>query len=179
MKKSNQTPYDKMDINAQVRFPKYDNHHSQMKHFVKTDLYLEGRSGKRNPFCSTGQNGYIALTSAIIISVLIMAISLALSSNSFFSRSNVLDTEFKKISKGLAEACVETALLKLKQNNSYSGNENISIAGKQCSILAIESVANQKIIKTTAAVQNFITNLKAVVVLPDIFIVSWEEVANF
>lgn len=129
------------------------------------------------------EKGYIALTSVIIISAMIMIIAATMSSYSFFSRSNILDAELKKISNALAEACVETALLKLAQNNSYAGNENISIGGKQCLILAIEAggQANQKIIKTTASSSNYYANLKitATIIASGILINSWEEVASF
>ncbi|MBI4993589.1 hypothetical protein HZC33_01340 [Candidatus Wolfebacteria bacterium] len=125
------------------------------------------------------QKGYIALTSAVIISALIMIIALTLSSGSFSGRFDILGVEFKKISRALAEACAETALLKLAQNSSYSGDENIQIGDKQCSILAIESAGGQKIIKTKANFQNFITNLKIAVSISNLAVVYWEEVANF
>lgn len=108
-----------------------------------------------------------------------MVISISLSSYAFFNRFNILDAELKKMSKSLAEACVETALLKLAQNKTYGGNENITVGDKQCSILAIESASGQKIVKTTATVKNFTTNLKITANEADISIVSWQEVANF
>lgn len=130
------------------------------------------------------KNGYIALTSVMIISIVIMIIAITLSSYSFFSRSNVLDAEFKKIGGALAEACAEKALLKIAQNNSYAGNENIIInSGKQCSILTVENgaQAGQKIIKTTASFQNFSTNFKITVNVGSfgVSVISFEEVANF
>ena len=44
----------------------------------------------------------------------------------------------------MAEACVDTALLKLAQNQSYNGNENISVGNDQCSVLSIETASGQK-----------------------------------
>ncbi|MBI5306373.1 hypothetical protein HZB04_02215 [Candidatus Wolfebacteria bacterium] len=125
------------------------------------------------------QRGYIALTSAIIISGLIMLISLALSFSSVSNRFDILGAEFKKNSRALSEACAETALLKLAQNSAYAGNKNIQIASSSCSILAIESSGGQKIIKTKTNLQNFITNLKITTTAPDVAVVFWEEVANF
>lgn len=125
------------------------------------------------------QKGYIALTSAIIISTLVMAVSLALSFSSVFNRFDILGAEFKKNSRAFAEACVETALLKLAQNSAYAGNENIQIASSSCSILAVESSGGQKIIKTKTNFNSYITNLKITVTFPDIAIIFWEELANF
>ena len=128
---------------------------------------------------SRKSEGYIALTSALVITVLITAIAFTLSLSSFFARANILNTDFKEISHALAEACIETALLKLAQDSAYAGNEIIVVGNNQCSILALESLSNQKIIKANAVFQNTTTNLKITVFSSDLSVVSWEELANF
>ena len=125
------------------------------------------------------KEGYIAITSAIIISFLLMTIVFTLSSASFFSRSNTLDANQKETSLGLAEACADTALLKLAQNSSYAGNENINIGGNSCSILALESPSGQKIIKTWADYKGYRTNIKITMNHPAMTMISWEELPNF
>ena len=57
--------------------------------------------------------GFVALMSAIIISVILLLIITNLSLTAFYSRSDVLDSELKDRSSALAEACVDTAILKL------------------------------------------------------------------
>lgn len=131
-------------------------------------------------YLTTGQveaneAGYIALTSAIIISVFLMVIALTISSSSFSNRFSILDSEIKEKSSALAEGCVQVALLRLAQNSAYAGNEDVSIDGKTCSILPIETGIGQKIIKTRAAVQGFNTNFKVVVNSSDLSIISWDE----
>ena len=125
------------------------------------------------------KKGYIALISSIIISMLMLMISLTLSFTGFFSRINILNAEFKEISLRLAEACVDMALLKLSENQSYQGNENIAINDKQCSILIIEAAGNEKVIKTKANFQKAVTNLKIKVNNADLSVISWEELAKF
>ena len=125
------------------------------------------------------KKGYIALISSIIISMLMLMISLTLSFTGFFSRINILNAEFKEISLRLAEACVDVALLKLSENQSYQGNENIAINDKQCSILIIEAAGNEKVIKTKANFQKAVTNLKIKVNNADLSVISWEELAKF
>ena len=125
-------------------------------------------------------SGYIALISSIIISILVLGIALAISSAGYFSRFDILKNEFKERSSALAEACVDTALLKLAQNQSYNGNENISVGNDQCSILATENAPGQKkIIKTKATFQNAVTNLKVTVNNADLSVIYWEELAKF
>ena len=123
--------------------------------------------------------GYIALTSALVITVLITAIAFTLSLSSFFTRANILNTNFKEVSHALAEACIETALLKLAQDSAYAGNEAIMVGSNQCSILTLESISNQKIIKASAVFQNTTTNLKITVFSSDLSVISWEELASF
>lgn len=123
-------------------------------------------------------NGYIAIISAIVISILIMGFVFAVSFSGFFNRFNILDSSLKETANGLAEACVETALLKLAENSSYGGNENIAISNEQCSILPLENAGNQKIIKTKAIVQKAVANFKIIVNANDLSIISWEELAD-
>jgi len=138
--------------------------------------YFNQLLNKNSQFAS---GGYIAIVSTLIISILLMTVVFATSYSGFVGRFNVLNTEFKERSSALAEACVDTALLKLSQNSSYSGNENISVGSDSCSILAIESPTGQKIIKTKAIFQNSVTNLKVVATSSDLSIVSWEELPKF
>ena len=123
-------------------------------------------------------NGYIAITSAIVISILIMSFVFAVSFSGFFNRFNILDSSLKETTNSLAEACVETALLKLAENSAYSGNENINIDGEQCVILPIETGGGQKIIKAKAVIKEIVTNLKVAVNSSDFSIISWEELAT-
>ena len=122
--------------------------------------------------------GYIAITSAVIISVLIMGVVFAVSFSGFFNRFNILDSSLKETANSLAEACAETALVKLAENSNYGGNENIAIGDEQCAISALETNGNQKIIKTKAIVQNAVANFKITVDAATLSIVSWEELAS-
>lgn len=124
---------------------------------------------------SRALRGYIALTSAIIISMLIMTIIFSISLAGYFSRSNVLISEYKDASLALAEGCAEKALLKYAEDNSYVGNEIITINPGQCMILPIEISGNNKIVKTKAVVQSATSNIKVIFNGADGTIVSWEE----
>lgn len=122
------------------------------------------------------QKGYIALVSAVIISLLLMAITFALNFSSYFSRFNITDSSTKEMSQSLAESCLDKALLSLAQNSSYAGNENVVVNGTEtCSILPLTASSSQKIIQTSATFQKTATNMKAVVNLPAFTIASWEE----
>lgn len=124
------------------------------------------------------KGGYIAITSAVIISILILVITLALSFLTFSSRFNISDSERKERNKALAEACVELAVLRLAQSAAYAGNEDILVGNEKCSILPIETNGEQKTIKTKAAVSGLAANLKVVINVSDFSVVSWEELPS-
>ncbi|OGI60837.1 hypothetical protein A2814_03435 [Candidatus Nomurabacteria bacterium RIFCSPHIGHO2_01_FULL_38_19] len=120
--------------------------------------------------------GFIALMSAIIISVILLLIAVNLSFTGFYSRSNILDSEFKARSSALAEACVDTVLLNLANNPSYTGEESITVSGTDtCEIGTIVPTADPIIVEVTADFQNAITNLHIEVNQSNLSVESWEE----
>ncbi len=129
-------------------------------------------------FWCGGKPGYVALISAVIISVILMAIVFTLSFTGYFGRFNVLESEFKERGAGLAEACADRALLKLANNPSYTGNETLSIEGNLCTIQPIQSSPPNKIIKTQAVFHDSYTNLRVTVDAATLVIASWEELPS-
>ncbi len=80
-----------------------------------------------NRFPCSPQKGFIALISAIIISTILLALATTLGATTFFSRFDVLNSEYKRISLGLAEACVNQTLAKIGNDYDYAGNETVSL----------------------------------------------------
>jgi len=125
------------------------------------------------------RQAYIAITSAIIVALVLIIVVVTLSLSSFFSSRNILDTQIKESGQALAESCGEVALLKLAQNSNYGGNETITIGNNQCTILPIETLSGQKIIKTTSFLNQIKTNIRITAGSSDLSIISWEEIGNF
>lgn len=129
------------------------------------------------------QDGFVALTSVVIIAVILMAVTLSLSFTGFYSRFNILTTDYKERSFSLAEACAETALLKLALDTDYAGSETIAVEGHTCEILPISESAGEITIKTKAyfpasGAERTVTNLVIVAGSANLNIISWEEVPN-
>ena len=104
------------------------------------------------------QSGYIALTSAIIISALLLGITVSLSLDGFFARTNIVDATSKEQSSALAEACIQVAILDIAQNTiPTSFPAVIPVGNSQCSIISINGDA----IQSQAQVNKAFTNLKA------------------
>ncbi|MBP6883689.1 MAG: hypothetical protein KBC06_00425 [Candidatus Pacebacteria bacterium] len=124
-------------------------------------------------------NGFIALISAIIISVVLLLVITNLSLTGFYNRFNILDSELKERSSALAESCVDIVLLILAQNPAYTGNQTITVIdGDTCTIKSITPSSNPIIIDTKAVFKKATTNLNVKVTKSTLFIESWEEVAN-
>lgn len=99
--------------------------------------------------------GYIALISAIIISILLITITLGLSFNGFFSRFNVLDSEFKTRGINLAEGCAEIAISKAIVGSDMNSSTS------DCSIVRSNFTTTGAIIETQSIINNKIyTNLR-------------------
>lgn len=122
------------------------------------------------------QKGYIAITSAILISIVLMAIILTVSSIGFRGRANIFDSYSYAKSKYASEACLETALLKLVENPDYTGNETINIYSNQCNILDVVEVSpTERLIQAESIVLTSKTNLSVTVDINDFSIISWQE----
>ena len=85
-------------------------------------------------FQQKNESGYIALMSVIIISLILLAFTAVLSMSGYFSRFNALAGEYKRVSLGLAESCVNVALLKIAQNPNYTGDETVPVGTNNCNI---------------------------------------------
>lgn len=121
--------------------------------------------------------GFIALISAVIISVILLLIVTNLSLTGFYSRSNILDSELKERSSALAEACADTVILKLTNDPDYNPvNESVNVGADNCIIQSIVSGIGQKTIHIQANYKDYFTNLKIVINSADMSVVSWEEI---
>ncbi|MDP3741158.1 MAG: hypothetical protein Q8R08_02405 [bacterium] len=140
---------------------------------------------------TTNQTGYIALISAIIISALLLIITFYVNFSIFFARFNILDSEYKKISVGLAEACADTAILEIAKETPVADNTCVNVGDscgpppgpKTCKICQIRPLAGpgEFEIMTRAGYQDSVTNFVIDVTRSstNVTVDSWEEVASY
>lgn len=122
--------------------------------------------------------GFIAITSAVIISALLLIVVFVASASSFASRFNTLDAHEKAAGLFLAEACAEHALLKLAQSPSYAGNETVPVAGGAvCVIAAVSGAGAEKIVRVSATSGRANTYVKITAGTGPLQLISWEETA--
>src|SRR5260221_11521416 len=83
------------------------------------------------------ESGFIALISAIIISLILITITVILNLAGYFGRFNILDAEYKETSIGLAEASVDTAILEISKGNTVAANTAVPIGSYQCPLISV------------------------------------------
>lgn len=126
------------------------------------------------------QAGYIALLSTLFLVAIggVVAGSLILLGLGFSKSSFALEQSNQ--AKALANACAEEALLKLKQDLSYTGNETITLSSGTCQIQDVKGAGPNRIIKTTGTVGTIIRKVEVKVkISPSFTLSSWLEVADF
>lgn len=122
--------------------------------------------------------GFIFLVTILIFFAILLSIGLAISLLSVWR----MKMGFQKFQSSkayyLANLCGEEALMSLKEDVDYPGNETMTEEGGNCQILPIEG---NWVIKVIGNFQNQTKKMRIVVsqVDPEMVIDSWQEVAEF
>ena len=124
------------------------------------------------------QQGVIAVISMLIVLSLGLLISLSLSSRGIDELDMALLYYYQTDSFYSANLCLEYALMALKDNLNYLGNETIALGGKECCILPIEG---SWIVRVSATSSQGVKKIEAILsqINPVIIIDSIEEVVSF
>ena len=123
--------------------------------------------------------GYIAISTSVILSILIMVVAAALGAYSFTSRFGYVDFDNKHGSYSLARSCLDHALLRFAENPLYAGNETVDVSSYQCLIATFEVSGPNTIIKARAQISGATTNLRLTVNTANLSTISLEELTSF
>src|SRR3989344_2650817 len=99
-----------------------------MVNLQPTTFNLRPNAGFTQHYFSRQKNsaGFIALTATIIVAAVLLVLTVSIASSGFQGRFAVFDGEVKEASRALAEACVETAILKhAKDGAVYTGSGDV------------------------------------------------------
>jgi hypothetical protein len=129
---------------------------------------------------SAKPKGFIALMSAIVISAILIVATVTGSLTGFYTRFNVLDSEFKNRSTALAEACADVLLYKLGNDSGYNGPDmNYAVGSDTCNIFAATNPgATPRVFKLQGIYQHSYTNLQLTVDVDTLTVTAWQETAN-
>lgn len=120
------------------------------------------------------KSGFASLMATVIICAVLLLMVTTMSFNGFYGRFNILDSELKEKSFALAEACVDTAILKISNKPNYNpSNEVVAVGPDNCTIVSITNSGTN--IKTKAHFNNAYTSLRAVINSTTFSLESFEE----
>lgn len=138
------------------------------------------------------QRGFVALMSIIIMTAVVIALIFTVGVSVFFSRFSVLDGEYKRESLALAEACTNTAMVKIAQDPSYAPaatGECVSVsdtcgvvgATRTCKICSVSLSGGMYTIRTRAVYTGAYTTIEAKGSLGEtnFNVSSWREVGSY
>jgi hypothetical protein len=118
--------------------------------------------------------------SAIVISAILITATVTGSLSSFYTRFNILDSEFKNHSSVLADACADVLLFKLGTDSSYAGPTlNYPVGSDTCNIFAASNPSGSpRVFKVQGIYQHSYTNLQITVDVDTLVVTAWQETAN-
>lgn len=125
--------------------------------------------------------GFAVLFSVIVMGAIGTVISVMLLVQSVQSNKNSLSSVHAASAQRMADACAEYTLNALRANQSYSGNETVTIGSQNCSISPLEGSGQTRTIKTQSTVGSSTKRVRAITsqVTPAIMLSEWREVADF
>lgn len=124
-------------------------------------------------------SGFVALISAIVITLVLLSTATALAVKGFLDRSNILDGNAKETSAGLASACVESARIKVARDGSrYAGGETLNVNGEECTVTSVTHSGGESTICAEGVYRRATTSYRVVVKTSDASIISWREITS-
>lgn len=131
-------------------------------------------------YAHNAQRGFIALVSAVIISAVLLMAAITGSLGGFYTRFTVLNAEFKEQSSALADACTSVLLFTLGEDAGYAGPSlNYPVGSDACTIFAASKPgASPRIFTVQGVYQHAYTNLRVVVDVDTLMVISRQETAN-
>lgn len=128
------------------------------------------------------EKGYIALILVFIISAVVILIATSASLASISESNMGLQENHSWEAFYLAMACTENALMSLKDDLNYEGDETLTFDNGTCTIEPLEGTGNQdRTIKVSGTSSGQMRKIKIEIdtVNPDMEIRSWQQVVEF
>ncbi len=132
------------------------------------------RSARRRP---RSRPGFAAITSVILICGVALISSTALAGVYMTEARETTVRAYAVQARASAYACANIAMLRLKRNRSYTGNENISVDKVVCTIAPVVANSNARTVYAQATVSGMSARIQVQIADVDqLFVSSWNEV---
>lgn len=123
------------------------------------------------------QKGFSTLFIVIILGSITLSLALAISTSSLWSIQDSLILKRAVTARSISNACAEVALETMRQNNSYTGADSISLSGHDCTYTVSSLGGNNRNILVTTLINDVENKIE---IKTDNFnplnIISWQEI---
>lgn len=125
--------------------------------------------------------GFIALTSVLILSAIFLSITISLASRAIVRLDDSVAFRERDQARYLTEACIENTLLEIQQTLAYQAGEVILVGDSSCEIIEIREESGETVIQAQSTVGAHTYRMQAAVSLisPDMSISSFGRVTTF
>lgn len=121
------------------------------------------------------EGGYVAVVTAVIVTLIVSLISLVTSNTSYLGRVDTTRLESKAMSRKIADACLDHARLRLAYGG-YLGNETVSFNTFSCYISPIVTSGGNKTVTAKSTIDDKTTKLELIVSATALTTVSLKEI---
>jgi hypothetical protein len=136
----------------------------------------------RTVYANPSSRGFIALTSLVIISAIVLAISVGVSLRSTDGAKTGMEQEFSARALAAAHRCAEEALMRLKEDLQYGGGQSIIEMGESCDILPVAGSGNtNRTVETQSTISGRAKKIRVVAaqINPLLIIDTWDTIPDF
>jgi hypothetical protein len=121
--------------------------------------------------------GFGTLFIVIILGSASLALTLWISTSSFWSMRSSIDNTTGKQVKALTDACAEVALETIRENNSYIGSGNVIINNNTCTYTVTNTGGSNRSISISGSIGTIMRKLQITTTsLNPITINSWTDI---
>ncbi len=128
-------------------------------------------------FIIQNQKGFSTLLIVIILGGVAFTLALSLSTSSVWSIRGSIDSKTSNITKSLVNACAEIALEAMRENNSFTGTNNVALSGNSCSYTVTNTGGTTRSVTVTGTMSGVTRKLSITTSsFNPVVIASWQEV---
>jgi hypothetical protein len=126
------------------------------------------------------QNGLVAMPAIVVLSIIMLAIGIAMSFSSYTQNNISFDNYKSQKAYYIAEAGIKDATMKITRNKNYNTGYSLSINSGTASIVFDESIPNQTKITSAGSINNYTKKIQATLNVTNegkVTIMSWRELS--
>ncbi|MDQ3076038.1 MAG: hypothetical protein M3Q34_02830 [bacterium] len=126
------------------------------------------------------EKGFVTLISVLVVGAVGTAVTVSLILLGLASSRTSFAIEQSNQAKGLANACIEEALQRIRELTAFTGSGNLSFGQGTCSYTVVNTGGSTRLVTASGSVGTLIrkTSVSVNAINPLILLTSWQEVSS-